>query len=35
MKLGVWRGSGIEQRQQKKLPRTVGGDGEGEGEGEG
>jgi len=35
MKLGVWRGSGIEQRQQKKLRPSVGGDGAGEGEGNG
>ena len=35
MKLGVWRGSGIEQRQQKKLRPSVGGDGAGEGVGEG
>ncbi|QCE03397.1 hypothetical protein DEO72_LG8g1421 [Vigna unguiculata] len=32
---GRLRGSGIEQRQQKKLRPSVGGDGAGEGEGEG
>jgi len=35
MKLGVWRGSGIEQRQQKNLRPSVGGRRSGRGRGRG